>query len=297
MVDRNELSRLLPVARWTIAGSVIGIMVSAVICYLQPKMFRSQALIDAKEKPGRVVDLAPIHAAQAMRLTGDQIEWDKPVAETIAKLCKNTRITASKDGVMISVLNTNKFDAREIAFELAWLFRGMDAEEALANFPTELPSLTEQDHEMMSDRRVVEQIMKDESRQDAGLRYFEAVPLMAHRGSPEALALWQSESFQRQWKFREDLAEKLAGGPSFTSPRLPIIGYPELSDMPSSPRVALYLDAGLLSGLVLGLIVGIRRSDALESSRDGGETPGDNEFPNLPPARPPGRQSTPEDEW
>ncbi len=164
---------------WVVTGLVVGWAVAAVICYVQPKRYQSRAVVAAKEKPGRTVELAPIHAAQLMRLTSDVIVWDQPVGEAIAEIRKRTRITASESGVEIVSGWPGKADARDIAVELAWLFRGMELEEQLGRHPVDLPDLTESDLRVREERRSVERIMKEETLEALGMWNFRKVPILA----------------------------------------------------------------------------------------------------------------------
>jgi hypothetical protein len=304
MTEPNDTTTVIMIFSRIILGLIAGIVVSAIICYVQPKMFASRVLLAADERPGRTVALAPIHAAQVIRLTGDEIEWAEPPAELIAKIRKHTRITAVKDGVEITVTRTNKLDARTIAEELAWLFRGMDDEEHFAKNAADLPPLTDDDRQMMLRRRSVEQLMREEALQGINNWNFRMVPALARMGSTEAQSLWRSESFQRHWDFHQMATAQISCSTRTRPPVREMLLPPEISDIASSPQVELYLMIGSLSGIALGSLLGIRRSRRLETlrtedrkseesranSRDGARI-------QPPPLNPPPRRVSPEEEW
>lgn len=245
---------------WSILGGIAGLLVSSIICFLQPKKYVSRALVAANEKPGRTVSLSQPHAAQALRLASDLIPLNPGDQRLVSKLCEDTRITAKDGFVEILVSRTNKFDARELALELAWLFRGMDAEQAL-DFPVpDPPAPTDAEQESMSRRRTVERLMDDECRETGEISEFRLVPALVQLGSPAAVDVWKSESFQLHWEYHRNVTWEIAGEPRSKSPILPLVGYPVIADKPSSPIVHLYQSSGLFVGFALGGLVGYRRS-------------------------------------
>ena len=99
-------------------GVTAGLAVSSVICYVQPRMYESSAVLAANEIPGRTVALAPVHAAQALRLVAGRNSVSPSAIGEVFSVCENTRIKASKGAVEIHVRRTNKVDARDLALEL-----------------------------------------------------------------------------------------------------------------------------------------------------------------------------------
>lgn len=298
MSERANRAIFRVLGLWMILGAIVGWGVSACMFYAAPVRFESAALVDAKERPGRSVGLAPIHAAQVIRLTRDRIQWDQPVAEAIDGLCKCTRITAHGDGVEIRVGRARNVHARDIALEIAWLFRGMDVEEALARQPVDLPPVTENDVVLQSERRLIEQVLGGETRDHIdGWIDFRLIPSLAARGNDDARKLWESESFQRQWKFLEDHHEKLAGGPPFASPPMRLVGLPDIADRPVSPQTRPYFSAGLLAGLAVGALVGFLRIRKMKFPAGEVMAGTSSAIPKAPPPVASGRRSTPEEEW
>ena len=125
-----------------ILGTVLGVLAGGVVCFFQTKMYVSRAVLAAKGEPdGRTVDLAPIHAAQAIFLTDGTM--GKPDGDAVKSLCRNTRVRAADGFVEIVVADPDKVRARDIATELTWLFRGMDAEASLGGAASDLPAISE----------------------------------------------------------------------------------------------------------------------------------------------------------
>lgn len=283
-----------------ILGSIAGLVVSSIICYFQPKIYVSRALIAANEKPGRTVALSQAHAAQALRLTADLIPLDPGEQGLVSKLCEDTRITEKDDLVEILVSRTNKFDARELALEIAWLFRGMDAEQALDFSVPDPPSPTDAERELMDRRRTVERLMDEACRETGEIAKFRLVPALVEVGSPAAEQVWNSESFQRHWKFHHDATWEIAGEPRSQLPVLPLVEYPLIADTPSSPNVQLYQFSGLFVGFALGGLVGGLRCLRIKPSSFP-EDPSPDEVPSYAKADPAPLQRVkprcPEDEW
>jgi hypothetical protein len=266
MTNGIEQKRAWCVINGLILGCIAGLVVSSIICYFQPKIYVSRALIATNEKPGRKVALSQTHAAQALRLTSDLIRPDPGDQGLVSELCEDTRITAKDDCVEILVSRTNKFDARELALEIAWLFRGMDAEHALDFSVPDPPAPTDAELELMDRRRMVESFMDEACREAGEITNFRLVPALVQLGSPAAEEVWKSESFQRHWKFHQDATWEIAGEPRSQSQVLPLVGYPVIADTPSSPNVQLYQVSGLFVGFALGGFVGFRRSLRIKPS-------------------------------
>ncbi len=300
MISGIQNKRAWCVINWLILGCIAGLVVSSIICFFQPKMYVSRALLAANEKPGRTVALSQTHAAQALRLTSDLIPLDPGDQGIVSKLCEDTRITAKDDVVEILVSRTNKFDARELALEIAWLFRGMDVEQAL-DFPVpDPPAPTDAELELMKRRRTVERLMNEACRETGGISEFRLVPALVELGSPAAEEVWKLESFKRHWEFHQSTTWEIAGEPRSESPILPLVGYPVIADTPSSPNVHLHQTSGLFVGFALGWFVGYRRSLRIQPSSIP-EHPSYNEVPAYAEVEPPPLQRVkprcPEDEW
>lgn len=290
--------------RWLAAGVFAGLLVSSVICYMKPRMFESSAIVASDEPLGRTVDLSPVRAEQALRLTPEGMFWAEEEEDPIAVVYKNTRITA-KDGVVeISVRSTDKFLARDLALELSWLFRSMDEEESLGSPADRLPSLPEEGAEAMGRMRVVE-LMNGECMEAGLITDFRAIPTLVAQGSLEAKRLWESESFRRHWDYYEKATWQSAGGPGSKLPPLPLVAYPLIADMPISPNIQLHHNIGLLAGLAFGGLIGHRRSLRIKLTENPGEAkphriPGYAEvapppLPGSPEAK--DRPHSPEDDW
>ena len=260
MITGIEANRAWCAIKWSIVGGIAGLVVSSIICYFQPKKYDSRALVAANEEPGRTVFLSPTHAAQALRLTSDRIPPDPGDKELVLKLCEDTRIMAKDGFVEILVSRTNKVDARELALELAWLFRGMDAEQSLDVSVPDPPVPTDEELETMNRRRTVERLMDEECRETGEIPKFAMIPALVRLGSPKAEKVWKSESFQLHWKYHQDVTWEIAGEPRSQSPTLPLVGYPAIADKPSSPNVSLYQFSGMFVGFALGGLIGCRRS-------------------------------------
>ncbi|MEO8614799.1 MAG: hypothetical protein ABI600_06645 [Luteolibacter sp.] len=267
-------------------------------------MFSSRTVLAGNEKEGRSVELSPIHAAQAILLADDYLEKHEPNADAVARLRQHTRIKAGKGWAEIVVVDTNKFYACELAAELTWLFRGMDAEAALENVTAEFPLRMEDARELLEKRRSVDNLMHEEARDGAGLWDFRMIPVLAKGGAPAAMGVWQSKTFQLHWQFHQMATSELLGPSKSDLPVLPILEHPQVSDVASSPNVNLYLRAGLLFGLGFGGLIGFRRSRRMVFSDDdesSDETISYGIQRNLsgqpPPLRQQRRDGTPEDEW
>jgi hypothetical protein len=251
---------------WLIIGAVTGLLVSSVICYLQPRVYESSAFVIAEETPGRMVELSPARAAQALRLTAFQIPRTARETGLVAMVCKGTRIT-EKDGVVeIRVRCPDKHEARELALELSYLFRSMDEEEKLsAPVPDPAPP-TEAEKTALFERMQVADLMNEECQEAGCMADFRAVPALMARGSKEAEKVWNSESFQLHREYYEDATWKIAGVPRSSLPALPLAGYPMIGDAPVSPNVDRYLQCGLYAGFALGGFIGYRRSLRIKPS-------------------------------
>lgn len=300
MTNAIEPKRAWCVIKWLIFGCIAGLVVSSIICFLQPKKYVSRALIASNEKPGRTVALSQTHAAQALRLVSDLIRPDHGDQGLVSKLCEDTRITVKDDVVEILVSRTNKFEARELALEISWLFRGMDAEQALDFSVPDPPASTDAELEFMNRRRTVEHLMDEACQKTGEISEFRLVPALAQLGSPAAEELWKSEFFQRQWEFHRDASWEIAGEPRSRSPLLPLVGYPVIADTPSSPNVQLYQFSGLFVGFVLGGLVGGLRCIRIKPSSISANS-SYNQVPAYAKVDPPPIQRVkprcPEDEW
>ena len=209
----NESGKAWCIIRWLAAGVFAGLLVSSVICFVKPRMFESSALVASVEPPGRTVDLSPVRAEQALRLTPERTLWaegEEGEEDPMAVVRKNTRITAKEGVVEISVRSTNKFLARDLALELSWLFRGMDEEESLGSAADRSPSLPEEGEEPMA-RMAVEELMNGECIEAGLMTDFRAIPTLVAQGSLEAKKLWESESFRRHWAYYEKATWQSAG--------------------------------------------------------------------------------------
>lgn len=293
------------ITRSIVLWGVLGLLFSAVICYVTPKRFASQAVLEANEKVGRSVKLSPLHAAYAIRLARDESHDDPPDANDIADVCDHTRIRASEGIVKIEVKNTNKVFARDLAMELTSIFRSMDEEESLAKFPSNLQKLTENQKELLEVRSSLTGLMNDAVEATVGIRNFRAIHTLSEKGQPEADALWKSADFQRQWIFFNEISEKLAPETKSQLPKLTIVGFPMIAEKVASPDVNLYLRSGLFIGLAFGGFMGARRVSKMGYSTGKTDETGVTkcpEFDQNPQESHQGlaraqRESTPEEEW
>jgi hypothetical protein len=292
MESRREVAQLWTIGLCTLLGVVCGCMTAAVICYLQPKIYRSRAVIMTAEKQVGEMPLSRLRAAQICRLLELEEKLGEPESEIVEKLCRRVRIKAVSAGAEITAESTNKFDARDISLEAARLFRGMKEESSLALKSEGLQSMGELERGWLSKRKAVEDLMRDESMEVGLGPYFDGVWPLALKGQPGAKTLWESESFQLHWKFHEEATRQLTH--EAESARFPVIELPQLADRPSSPNVELHLQLGLLAGTLVGVLVGVRRS------RHAPLVHTDSKSSDEPAPSPRGSDATvvsPEDEW
>lgn len=292
MESRREVAQLWTIGSCSLLGAVCGLMTAAVICYFQPKIFRSRAVIMMAEKQEGEMQLSRLRAAQISRLLELDSKVDESESEIVEKLCRGVRIRAVSAGVEITAENTNKFDARDIALEAARLFLGMKEESSLALKSEGLQSMDEMEKGWLSKRKAVEDLMRDESMEAGFGPYFDGVWPLALEGQPGAKALWESESFQLHWKFHEEVTRQLTREKEST--RFPMIGIPRVADRPFSPNVEFQLQLGLLVGTLCGVFVGVRRSRNLPLIHTDSKSP--DEFAQAPRG-PNATAVSPEEEW
>jgi len=305
MFQNYENRKAWCIIRWLVIGVVAGVFSSSVLCFLQPKLFESVSVVKVDETPGRSVDLSIMRAAQALRLTAYLSTRSLDDPDEILKLCKNTKIISRDGEVEIRVRSLNSFEARDIALELAWLFRGMEEEERHATVLLDLPLSDEDYVDAMERRMAVERLMNEACREaELGLQ-FRQVPFLVIQGNAKAKAIWNSESFQRQWNYHSEVTWEIAGGVKSDLPILSLVEYPIISDIPVSPNVMFYQQCGFLVGLAFGGLIGVKRSLRLKKS-DGSVGSGDVNLPSYAETDPPdptvfadskSRPSSPEDEW
>ncbi len=292
MDSRREVAQLWTIGLCTLLGAVCGLMTAAVICYFQPKIYRSRAVVMTAEKQEGEMPLSRLRAAQICRLLELEVKLGEPESEIVEKLCRGVRIRAVSAGVEITVENTNRLDARDIALEAARLFRGMKEESSLALKSEGLQSMGEMEKGWLSKRKTVEDLMRDESMEVGLGPYFDGVWPLALKGQPGAKALWESESFQLHWKFHDEVTMRLTH--ETESARFPMIEMPQLADRPSSPNVELQLRLGLLAGTLCGVFVGVRRSRNVPLIHKDSKSP-DELAPT--PGGPNATAISPEEEW
>lgn len=292
MESRREVAQLSTIGLYTLLGAVCGCMTAAVICYLQPKIFRSRAVIMTAEKQEGELPLSRSRAAQICRLLELEEKLGETESEIVEMLCRRVQLRAVSAGVEITAESTNKEDARDIALEAARLFRGMKEESSLALKSEGLQSMDEEEKGWLSKRKAVEDLMRDESMEAGFGPYFDGVWPLALKGQLGAKALWESESFQLHWKFHEEATRRLTQGTE--SARFPMMVLPQISQRPSSPNVALYLQLGLLAGTLCGALAGVRRSRNLPLIQTDRQSPGSSAPATLGPKA---KVTSVEEEW
>ncbi len=266
MDSRSQGRKAWCIIRWLVIGSIAGLVVASVISYGMPRMYESSASVKSTETPGKTVSLSAAHAAQALRLVTYQNPPNPGEHGRVAKVCENTHITAKDGIVQIRVRCTNKFKARDLALELAFLFRSMDEEESLASPVPDPLLLTDEEMDALDRRMKVEELMNDECREAGCVPVFRAVPTLRALGSPEAEKVWEMESFQLHWRYFADTTWQIAGGARSELPQLPLIGYPIIEDKPVSPNIDLYLQSGIAVGMAFGGLAGYFRSRKIKDT-------------------------------
>ena len=292
MGSGNDWEQLLKIGKWTLIGAVGGWMTVSVICYLNPLLYHSTAVVATSDVPGRELPLSPRRAAQISRLLELKLKLGKPESEIIDKLRRHVRFTSGQGRVEIQVDYTNKEDARDIALEAARLFRGLDEEATFTRRSADLPPMGEKEERLVWDRDKVERLMKDELEAGGQGRSLDQAWRRVCDGDAAAKEVWQSESFQMHWKFHQDATARLIGEP--VSAMLPMIEIPQMAKKASFLNVALFVQVGLWSGTLIGLLVGIRRSRSIPALP--AEPQRAVQVP-LPMPRPTPPVHSPEDEW
>jgi hypothetical protein len=289
---------------WAALGGGAGLITSAIYTYLQPRIYQSTARIAAQEHRGRTVELSTIHAAQALQLVS-RAGNDGSRADEVSRIRAHTHITAGDGWVDIRVLSTDNVEACQLAFELAYLFRGMDEEQQLAGTTSELRPLSDEQLKVLQLRQQVARLMNHACREGGLPPVFQIIPTQANRGLPPAQALWASEDFQRHYKYHEQLTWQICGDQGPTGTPLPLLQAPDIAIEPFSPKVDLLLSRGLVAGAVMGALLGWRRGRRIQQNH----LPPHNHPPSTPayaqvePPPLPGsttrkhRPHFPEDDW
>ncbi|MES2920834.1 MAG: hypothetical protein V4819_04780 [Verrucomicrobiota bacterium] len=121
-------------------GSILGLFVAAVITYVMPKMYESEAVIEVKPMVGQSVPSAmtpqffgtefeKIKSSNSLGKVVDHLElinkWgvDKETAIRILKGIVNTQNIRGTDLISIRVRHTNREDARDVTAEVARAYR------------------------------------------------------------------------------------------------------------------------------------------------------------------------------
>lgn len=129
----------------TVGMAILGVFCAAVVAYVMPKKYDSVAVIDVKPVSGQSEGLSNAEAAvvvEVMRSSkcltqvSDHLElpnrWGISSQEIVDRLRKTVTIRheAGTGIFKIVVLDTNKEDVRDIADELANVYRGMAGEQS-----------------------------------------------------------------------------------------------------------------------------------------------------------------------
>lgn len=121
-------------------GSIVGLLVAAVITYVMPKKYESEVVIEVKQMAGQEAppqitpqffgtEFEKIKSSNSLGKVVDNLElinkWgvDKETAIRILKGIVNTQNIRGTDLISIRVRHTNREDARDIAAEVAKSYR------------------------------------------------------------------------------------------------------------------------------------------------------------------------------
>jgi hypothetical protein len=243
---------------WVVGGLIVGTGIGGLICAVQPKLYASRAVVAeaGHGMGGEEIALAPIHALKIVRSLDLDQKWGISIQQAAKKLSENLVLRTVPEGVSMEMRHPNKEDARDIAREAAWVFRGTASERNLANLPVKFEPYAESQNELTIKRAQLGSWMDDLAR-EAGVGSF---MIVNRKGSSAEQGLWNSEDFQQRRKTYLEWSDQLdpIPGSEGTQP-LPLLKPAELARTAVSPIPWIYTWGGGLCGLLAGTLIGVSR--------------------------------------
>jgi hypothetical protein len=245
-------------ACWVVGGLFAGAFIGGLICFVQPKLYASTAVVAeaGHGEGGEKIALAHVQALKIVRTLYLDKKWGLPIEQAAQKLSEGLVLQTAPEGVSIEVRHANKEDARDIAREAAWVFRGTATERNLGNIPVKFEPYAESQSELVSKRARLGTWMDDLAR-EAGVNGFMVV---SRNGGASEQSLWNSEDFQQRRKTYLEWSEQLDPIPGTEgSEPLPLLKQAELPQGVVSPIPWIYTRSGGLCGLLAGSLIGVAR--------------------------------------
>ena len=263
-------------------GSITGLFVAAVVTYVMPKQFESEAVIEVKPQAGQLApqffgtEFEKIKSRNSLAKVVDNLElinrWgvDKETAIRILKGIVTTQNIRGTDLISIRVRHTNKEDTRDIAAEVARAYRAYRMEILKRGEGERLLELKkavrDQEDKVEERRQVVSIIVKNKgvpdkgsdlldgnaeagSSEDAKRRALEAQDYAdAKRDLETDQALLQSLKLKQ---INDEITAKIQ------DEAIVIHEMPQIAQAPVSPNVTLNLVLGTALGFLLSPLLSL----------------------------------------
>lgn len=263
-------------------GSITGLFVAAVVTYVMPKQFESEAVIEVKPQAGQLApqffgtEFEKIKSRNSLAKVVDNLElinrWgvDKETAIRILKGIVTTQNIRGTDLISIRVRHTNKEDTRDITAEVARAYRAYRMEILKRGEGERLLELKkavrDQEDKVEERRQVVSIIVKNKgvpdkgsdlldgnaeagSSEDAKRRALEAQDYAdAKRDLETDQALLQSLKLKQ---INDEITAKIQ------DEAIVIHEMPQIAQAPVSPNVTLNLVLGTALGFLLSPLLSL----------------------------------------
>ena len=263
-------------------GSITGLFVAAVVTYVMPKQFESEAVIEVKPQAGQLApqffgtEFEKIKSRNSLAKVVDNLElinrWgvDKETAIRILKGIVTTQNIRGTDLISIRVRHTNKEDTRDITAEVARAYRAYRMEILKRGEGERLLELKkavrDQEDKVEERRQVVSIIVKNKgvpdkgsdlldgnaeagSSEDAKRRALEAQDYAdAKRDLETDQALLQSLKLKQ---INDEITAKIQ------DEAIVIHEVPQIAQAPVSPNVTLNLVLGTALGFLLSPLLSL----------------------------------------